>query len=74
MKRQPLPADRKVAVDAIEAAELLSMSESQIRRLVAAGALARVPNTGNRLIIARAEIDRFASVGVSATPRVWGAA
>lgn len=56
-----LPADRKVAVSAPEAAALLSLSESQVRRLVTAGVIARVPHCGGRLIIARAELDRFAT-------------
>ncbi len=54
------------AYSARDAAHELSVSESEIRRLVKAGVLGRVPNVGRRLLIARAEVERFAAQGVLA--------
>jgi len=53
------PAHLKIAVGVVEAADLLDLSEASVRRLIAAGHLARVPHT-DRVLIARAELDRFA--------------
>lgn len=57
-----VPTHLKIAVSAREAGELLDMSEPAVRRLVAAGVLARIPHTG-RLLIARTELERFAASG-----------
>lgn len=54
----------KVAYSVTEAAELLSLSPTEIRRLVAAGLLGRVPHCGKRVLIAHAELVRFAAAGV----------
>lgn len=54
----------KVAYSVPEAAEMLSLSPSEVRRLVGAGLLGRIPHTGKRVLIARAELERFASAGV----------
>ena len=55
-----IPADRKIAVSVPEAAELLSLSAPSVRRLITSGVIARVPHT-DRVLIARAELERFAT-------------
>jgi len=55
----------KIAYTAAEAAELVGLSESGIRNLVRDGKLRRVPDTG-RLIIARAELERWVNSEVAA--------
>lgn len=54
----------KVAYSVPEAADMLSVSASEVRRLVSAGLLGRIPHTGKRVLIAHAELERFASAGV----------
>jgi excisionase family DNA binding protein len=54
----------KIAYSVPEAAELLSVSQSEVRRLVNAGLLGRVPHCGKRVLIAHAELERFAAAGV----------
>ena len=49
----------KLALSVPEAAAMLGLSEPSVRRLVDAGRLARVPHTGNRVLIARTELERF---------------
>lgn len=56
----------KLAFNAIEAGALLGVSEWTIYRLVDSGELAKVPHLGKRVLIARAELERFASEGVKA--------
>lgn len=53
-----LPIDRRIALTAAEAGELVGVSEATIRRLVDDGHLARVKHT-TRLLIARCELDRW---------------
>lgn len=54
----------KIAYSVTDAAELLSVSPSEVRRLVNSGLLGRVPHCGKRVLIAHAELERFASAGV----------
>lgn len=54
----------KIAYSVPEAAEMLSLSASEVRRLVNAGLLGRIPHCGKRVLIAHAELLRFASAGV----------
>ncbi len=54
----------KLALNAAEAAELVGVSESTIRHLVRDGKLKRVPDT-DRLLIARAELERWVNSGGS---------
>lgn len=70
MSSVEIPVWRKAALSAAEAAAMLDLSESTIRRHVDDGLISRVPNTGARLIIAREEVDRFAREGVQQTPTV----
>jgi len=49
----------KLALSAAEAGELVGVSESMIRHLVRKGKLARVPDVGDRLLIARVELERW---------------
>lgn len=48
----------KLALSVPEAAELVSLSDSAVRRLIAEGTLARVPDT-DRVLVARAELERW---------------
>jgi excisionase family DNA binding protein len=48
----------RLAYGVSEAAELVGLSENTIRRLVDAGILASVPDTG-RVLIAHAELERW---------------
>lgn len=54
----------KVAYSVPEAAELLSVSPSEMRRLVRDGLIGRIPYTGKRVLVAHAELERFARAGV----------
>lgn len=54
----------KFAYSVPEAAELLSVSQSEVRRLVNDGLLGRVPHCGKRVLIAHAELERFTAAGV----------
>lgn len=54
----------KIAYSVPDAAELLSVSPSEVRRLIADGLLGRVPHCGKRVLIAHAELERFASAGI----------
>lgn len=56
----------KLAFSAKEAADLLGVSEWTVYRLVADEVLAKVPYMGKRVVIARHELERFASQGVKA--------
>lgn len=49
----------RIAYSVEEAAELLSLSSSEVRRLIRKGHLRRVPHTG-RVLIAHRELERFA--------------
>jgi excisionase family DNA binding protein len=42
-----------------QAAELIPLSVSMVRKLIRQGVIARVPYTGSRVLIARSEIERF---------------
>jgi excisionase family DNA binding protein len=50
----------RIAHSVDEAADLLSLSPSEIRRLIRKGLLRRVPHTG-RVLIAHRELERFAA-------------
>ena len=54
----------KLAYSAQEAADLLGVSDWTVYRLVDAGDLAKVPHLGKRVLIAKAELERFAQQGV----------
>jgi len=56
-----------IAVGVPQAAVLLDISESQVRELVHAGLLARVPHLGRRLVISVDELHRFANDKTAAT-------
>lgn len=43
---------------------MLSVSPSEVRRLVSARLLGRIPHTGKRVLIAHAELERFAAAGI----------
>jgi len=58
-----LPIDRKLALSAVEAGELVGLSETSIRRMVRSGFLKSLPGT-DRLLIARVELDRWMRDGV----------
>lgn len=53
-----LPTRIAYAVD--DAAEMLSLSPAEVRRLIKRGVLRRVPHTG-RVLIAHRELERFAA-------------
>ena len=55
--------DRKLAYNVADAAALLDISESAIRRLINDGHLATVPHLGRTVRIAHAELVRFAVAG-----------
>lgn len=61
----PTPIAQRPVVNVDGAAELLSVSPSHVRHLVRSGVLCTVPHSGRRVLIARAEIDRFAAQGVA---------
>lgn len=63
--RKQVPFSERLAFSAAEAGSLIGASESLVRRLVAEGKLARVPHT-ERLLIPRAELERFVTSGVAA--------
>ncbi len=52
---------RKLAYTCSEAADLLGISESAIRRLIAVGHLTIVPHLGRTVRIAHIELARFAA-------------
>lgn len=54
----------KLAYTTTEAGELSGLSKWTIYRLVEAGHLAKLPHTGRRVLIAKAELERFVSQGV----------
>jgi excisionase family DNA binding protein len=54
----------KLAYSVTDAAELLSISPTEVRRLVRDGLLGKVPHCGKRVLIAHAELERFTSAGV----------
>lgn len=54
----------KLAYSVEEAANLLSVSPEHIRRLIRGGLLGKVPHCGTRMLIAHAELERFAAAGV----------
>lgn len=56
--------DVRVALTPVQAGEALGVSDWTIRRLIKAGLLKRIPHLGDRVLIARAEIERFANQGV----------
>lgn len=60
MNTPPVALHLRVALTADEAGALLGLSGGSVRRLVETQVLARVPHT-TRLLIARAELDRFAT-------------
>jgi len=49
----------RIAYSVDEAAEMLSLSSSEVRRLIRKGHLRRVPHTG-RVLVAHRELERFA--------------
>lgn len=53
-----IPTHLKLALTVPEAAAMIGLGNSSIRRLIEDGVLARVPHT-NRVLIARAELERF---------------
>lgn len=59
MTSAAVPAEARLAVRVPMAAQLISVSESEVRRMVADGRLARVPHTGSSVVIARTELERF---------------
>jgi transposase len=61
-RRPEVPVHLKAGLSVAEAAAMSGESESSIRRLVREGVLARAPYTG-RVIIARAELDRWLMSG-----------
>lgn len=60
-------AVEKLAFNARESAEILGVSEWTVYKLVERGDLAKVPHMGKRVLIARAELERFALQGVKAS-------
>jgi excisionase family DNA binding protein len=58
---EPLP---RLAFTVKEAAEILGLGEHTVYDLVAAGRLTKVPYVGNRVLIARVELERFAAQGL----------
>lgn len=60
-----IPAHLKLALSVHEAAEMVSVSDSTIRRLIDDGHLAKVPFT-DRVLIARAELERWVQSGRAA--------
>lgn len=54
-----------VALSAAQAGEVLGVSEWTIRRLVKDGHLRKVPYLGDRVLIARVELERFANQGLT---------
>lgn len=56
----------KLAFNAAESGHILGVSEWTIYKLVERGDLARIPHVGKRVLIARAELERFAAEGVKA--------
>lgn len=54
-----------LALSASEAAAVLGCSRWHLYRLVEAGHLRKVPHMGRRVIIARAEIERFLDQAVA---------
>lgn len=59
-----------VAVSVVGACQALNLSEPTVRKLVADGHLARVPNVGQRVLISVRELERFADQGLEAVPDV----
>lgn len=62
-----IPVWHKSGLSVPEAAAMSGESESTIRRLVAKGEIARAPHKG-RVIIARAELDRWLTSTMPAKP------
>jgi len=54
----------KLAYSVTDAADLLSISPTEVRRLVRDGLLGKVPHCGKRVLIAHAELERFTAAGV----------
>lgn len=61
-------ADRPLVVSPAEAGRLLGVSDKQVRDMIDAGHLARLPGVGKRVLIPRASIEAFVAQasGVSA--------
>lgn len=57
---------RRLAHNVADAAALLDISESAIRRLIADGYLATVPHLGRTVRIAHVELARFAAAKTAA--------
>lgn len=53
-----------LAVSAEEAGRALGLSRWHVYRLIDAGVLRKLPHTGRRVLVARAELERFAALGV----------
>lgn len=69
MSAVDVPVWHKSSLSVAEAAAMSGESETSIRRLVRKGVLARVPSTG-RLLIARAELDRWVQSTMPAAPAI----
>lgn len=61
----PVPVHLKLALSVGEAAAMIGLSQSSIRRLVADGHLRTVPFT-DRVLIARAELERYVTSTMTA--------
>lgn len=64
-----VPIHLRAALGVPEAAAMISVSEPTIRALVDKGVLARVPHVG-RVLIARAELDRWVTSTMPRTLKV----
>lgn len=57
---------RPAALTVDQVADLVQLSPSMIRKLIAAGSLARVPNTGRKIRIATTEVERAFQLEIGA--------
>lgn len=53
-----LPTHLKIALSVPEAASMVGLSGTAVRRLIDRGVIARVPHT-ERVLVARAELERW---------------
>ena len=60
------PTDETLSVTVHQAARLIPLSVSMVRKLIRQGVIAKVPHTGSRVLIARSELDRFVNERVTA--------
>lgn len=60
--KHTVPLHLKLALTVPEAAALVSLSDTALRRLIDQGVIAKVPHT-DRVLIARAELDRWINSG-----------